>query len=60
MCVSHGIIILGRPLIGHILTVSIPTIILIVLAHMSKVFSDDYIDMVIQVNLTALLVLATL
>ena len=54
------ILILGRPLIGHILTVFIPTTILIVLAHMSKVFADDYVDMVIQVNFTALLVLATL
>ena len=54
------ILILGRPLIGHILTVFIPTTILIVLAHMSKVFADNYVDMVIQVNFTALLVLATL
>ena len=54
------ILIFGRPIIGHVLTVFIPTIILIVLGHMSKVFADDYIDMVIQVNLTALLVQATL
>ena len=54
------ILIFGRPLIGHILTVFIPTTILIVLAHMSKVFADEYVDMVIQVNFTALLVLATL
>ena len=54
------ILIFGRPLLGHILTVFIPTTILIVLAHMSKVFAEDYVDMVIQVNFTALLVLATL
>ena len=54
------ILIFGRPLIGHVLTVFIPTTILIVLAYMSKVFADDYVDMVIQVNFTALLVLATL
>ena len=54
------IIILGRPLIGNILTVFIPTFILIVLAHISSVFADDYLDMVINVNLTALLVLASL
>ena len=53
------ILIFGRPLIGNILTVFIPTIILIVLAHISKAFADDYIDMVIQVNFTALLALAT-
>ena len=54
------ILIFARPLLGHILTVFIPTIIIIVLAHMSKVFAEDYVDMVIQVNFTALLVLATL
>ena len=54
------ILIFGRPLIGNILTVFIPTMILIVLARMSKVFADEYVDMVIQVNFTALLVLATL
>ena len=54
------IIILGRPLIGTILTVFIPTIILIVLSHISSVFAEDYLDMVINVNLTALLVLASL
>ena len=63
---SHGqpglkvIIILDRPLVGNILTVFIPTVILIVLAHTSSVFADDYLDMVINVNLTALLVLASL
>ena len=54
------ILTLGRPLIGTILTVYIPTFILIVLAHMSNVFADNYLDMVINVNLTALLVLASL
>ena len=54
------IVTLGRPLMSNILTVFIPTIILIVIAHMSKVFAGEYIDMVINVNLTALLVLATL
>ena len=54
------ILIFGRPLIGRILTVFIPTTIIILLAHMSKVFADEYVDMVIQVNFTALLVLATL
>ena len=54
------ILSLGRPLMGTLLTVFIPTIILIVIGHMSKVFEEDYVDMVIQVNLTGLLVLATL
>ena len=53
------ILVFGRPLIGNILTVFIPTIIIIVLAHVSKAFADDYIDMVIQANFTALLALTT-
>ena len=60
---EHGIkiiITLGRPLMGSLLTVFIPTTILIVIGHMSKVFEEEFIDMVIQVNLTGLLVLATL
>merc|ERR1719264_2357173 len=43
---------LGRPLISNILTVFIPTI-----SHISKVYDQRYIDMVIMVNLTVLLVL---
>ena len=54
------IMTLGRPLIGSVLTVYIPTSILIVLAHMSNVFADNHLDMVVNVNLTALLVLASL
>ena len=51
---------LGRPLISDILTVFIPTIILLTISHISKVFDERYIDMVVMVNLTVLLVLATL
>ena len=51
---------LGRPLISNILTVFIPTIILLTISHISKVYDQRYIDMVIMVNLTVLLVLATL
>ena len=51
---------LGRPLIANILTVFIPTIILLTISHISKVYDQRYIDMVIMVNLTVLLVLATL
>ena len=54
------IIILGRPLVGNIMTVFIPTLIMILIGHMSKVYEENYIDMVVQVNLTCLLVLATL
>jgi len=51
---------LGRPLIGNILIVFIPCIILLVICHLANVFDKDYLDMVIGVNLTALLVLGTL
>ena len=53
-------ILLGRPLIGNILTVFIPCIILLLICHLVNVFEENYLDMVIGVNLTALLVLATL
>ena len=51
---------LGRPLISNILIVFIPCIILLVIVIMANVFERDYLDMVIGVNLTALLVLGTL
>ena len=51
---------LGRPLISNILIVFIPCIILLVICHLANVFEKDYLDMVIGVNLTALLVLGTL
>ena len=51
---------LGRPLIANILTVFIPTIILLLISHLANVFDQEYLDMVIMVNLTVLLVLATL
>ena len=51
---------LGRPIISNILTVFIPTTTLIAISFISRFFAKDYIDMVIQVNLTILLVLATL
>ena len=53
-------VILGRPLFGTILTVFMPTTILLVLSQMVRVFGQDHLEMVIEVNLTLLLVLATL
>ena len=49
-----------RPLFSTILTVALPTVILVMISQMATVFAGEYIDMVIQVNLTVLLVLATL
>ena len=51
---------LGRPLLSNILIVFIPCIILLLICHLVNVFDINYLDMVIGVNLTTLLVLATL
>ena len=59
----HGVeatIVFGRPLISNILTVFIPTLILLSISHIANRFDRNYIDMVIGVNLTVLLVLASL
>ena len=51
---------LSRPLLNNILTVFIPTIIIVIISHMAKNFEESYVDMVMEVNLTAILVLANL
>jgi hypothetical protein len=53
-------VVFGRPLFSHLLTTTIPTVILIVISQMATMFAKEFIDMVIMVNLTVLLVLATL
>ena len=53
-------VIFGRPLFGTILTVFLPTGIFLMLSQIVRVFGKDYLDMVIEVNLTILLVLTTL
>ena len=53
-------IILGRPIFSSFMTTTLPTVILIIISQMVTSFSGEYLDMVIQVNLTVLLVLATL
>ena len=50
---------LGRQLVSNILTTFIPTIIILCIGHVAKTFEETHIDMVISVNLTVLLVLAT-
>ena len=60
---KSGIIVeleLGRPLVGSILTVFLPTGMLLFISQMAKSYSDTFLDMVIEVNLTVLLVLTTL
>ena len=51
---------LGRPIIDNLLIVFVPTILLLTTSFIARFFAEDYIDMVIQVNLTILLVLATM
>ena len=51
---------LGRPLVSNIMTIFIPTILLIMISHVAKVFEDDHQDMVIMVSLTVILVQASL
>ena len=60
---TEGIVVeisLGRPIVSNILTVFIPTITLMSVSFISRVFVEDYVDMVVEVNLTIFLVLATL
>merc|ERR1719422_1991090 len=59
----RGIIVkvtLGRPIINNLLTVFVPTMLLVTISFFARFFAEDYIDMVIQVNLTILLVLGTI
>ena len=51
---------LGRPIINNLLTVFVPTMLVIIISFATRFFAKDYMDMVVQVNLTILLVLATM
>ena len=51
---------MGRPIMNSFLTVFVPTTLLLVISFTARAFVEDYMDMVIQVNLTILLVLATM
>ena len=51
---------LGRPIISNILTVFIPTLTLLAISFIARFFVLDFFDLTIMVNLTILLVLATL
>ena len=53
-------VVLGRPIFASFCTTTLPTVMLIMISQMATSFSKEYLDMVIQVNLTVLLVLATL
>ena len=53
-------ITLGRPLTSNVMTVFLPTLMLLIISQMSTSFSRNYQDLVIEVNVTVLLVLTTL
>ena len=53
-------VILGRPLFGTIISVFMPTSVLLILSQIVMVFDKNHLEMVIEVNLTLLLVLSTL
>ena len=53
-------VILGRPVFSSFMTTTLPTGMLILISQMATAFSENFLDMVIEVNLTVLLVLATL
>ena len=53
-------VMLGRPIISNLLTVFVPTILLLTISFTTRVFAADHIEMVIEVNLTVLLVEATM
>ena len=51
---------LRRPLMNNILTIFLPTILLVLISHVSKVFRKEHPDMVMMVCLTVILVQASL
>ena len=50
----------GRPIVNNLLTVFVPTMLLVIISFTARVFAEEYIDMVIQVNVTVMLALATM
>ena len=51
---------LGRPIVNNLLTVFVPTMLLVIISFIARRFAEEYIDMVIQVNVTVMLALATM
>ena len=51
---------LKRPILGKIITMFLPTGMLLLISQLSTVFSKVFMDLVIEVNTTLLLVLTTL
>ena len=53
-------VILGRKLLGNILTVYVPTILLNLIGHSTNYFKSFFFEAVVTVNLTCMLVLTTM
>ena len=51
---------LGRKLLGNILTVYVPTSLLVLIGHSTNYFKDFFFEAVVTVNLTCMLVLVTM
>ena len=49
-------VVLGRRLLGTLLTVYIPTILLITISHMTNYFKPFFFEAIVSVNLTVMLV----
>ena len=52
-------IIISRPLTSNSLTIFLPTAMLLLISQMITTYSNSYLEMVIEVNATLLLVLTT-
>ena len=52
-------LIISRPLTSNCLTMFLPTAMLLLISQMVVTFSNKYLEMVIEVNATLLLVLTT-
>ena len=53
-------VILGRRLVGNMLTVFLPTLIMVIMSQATNYFKPFFFETVIQVNLTIILVLTTM
>jgi hypothetical protein len=49
-------VVLGRRLLGTVLTVYIPTVLLVIISYMSNFFKPFFFEAVVSVNLTVMLV----
>jgi len=54
------IVILNRRLLSELLNTYLPTMFLVTIAHLTNYFKDFFFEAVVTVNLTAMLVLATM